>query len=563
MLNKTVNSSILSSKLLVFTATYNEKDNITFFLEGVWRAVPSADILIVDDSSPDGTGVLLDQLAQREPRLKVVHRPGKLGLGTAHHLGILFAIRGGYSHLITMDADLSHDPSNIPALLNRLATFDFVIGSRYMDGGSCDYKGYRRNISIAANIAARKLLGIPLHEFTTSFRAFQVSKLAQVDFVKLHNNGYSFFMESVYRFSQAGLTLSECPINFRDRYAGTSKIPKFEIFRGIRKLLQLFISRLFQRRMGAAKPLLLDACSNCGGVSLSTRFPAKMSSPSSLQRADDFRCTSMAHDRKPTVGVCMQCGLAQIPFSERPQDLSGLYADVIDNTYLADLNVKRKTFSNTFKRIAPFIPSTGLMLEIGSYCGLFLEEATHRGWKVVGVEPSTWATNYAKSNSKIPLEIINSDFEHASVELNRDYDVLVSWDVLEHVPNPRKFIETSVGLIKPGGIFAFSTVDIDSWFARLMRGKWPWIMEMHLYYFGAGSLERMLLESGFDIIKVEGYRHYASLPYAYEKFHSAFSGPIKLIFKNLSFLIPNITVPICLGDIKLYICRKKVLTDRP
>ena len=153
-----------TNKILVFTATYNEKDNISIFLEKVWSEVPSADILVVDDNSPDGTGTLLDDISQKDSRLKVIHRPGKLGLGTAHHLGMLFAIRNGYSSLITMDADLSHDPSDIPALLQRLNTFDFVIGSRYMKGGSCDYKGYRRNVSLSANLAARKLLGIPLHE---------------------------------------------------------------------------------------------------------------------------------------------------------------------------------------------------------------------------------------------------------------------------------------------------------------------------------------------------------------------------------------------------------------
>ena len=398
-----------TNKILVFTATYNEKDNISLFLERVWGVVPSADILVVDDNSPDGTGILLDKIAQRDLRLKVIHRSGKMGLGTAHHLGMLFAIRNEYSSLITMDADLSHDPSDIPALLNGLTAFDFVIGSRYMKGGSCDYKGYRRNVSLSANLAARKLLGIPLHEFTTSFRAFQVSKLMQVNFAKLHNNGYSFFMESVYRFSQAGLSLSECPINFRDRYAGTSKIPSFEIFRGIGKLLQLTISRLLRREMRDPNPAILDSCGNCGGAYLSTRFPSQMDSPSSLQRADDFRCSSMAHARKPTVAICMVCGLAQIPRSEQAQDLSSLYADVVDESYLSDLKVKRSTFSNAFKRIAPFLPSTGVMLEVGSYCGLFLQEAIHRGWRVIGVEPSTWAMEYAKSTSNISLDIINSD----------------------------------------------------------------------------------------------------------------------------------------------------------
>ena len=133
---------------------------------------------------------------------------------------MLFALRNGYDTLVTMDADLSHDPAVIPRLVAKLAGADFVTGSRYMQGGSCDYSGYRFFVSKAANAAARLLLRLPLHEFTTSFRAFSARRLADLDFVKMHNGGYSFFMESVFRLHQAGFRLAEVPIHFRDRTAG-------------------------------------------------------------------------------------------------------------------------------------------------------------------------------------------------------------------------------------------------------------------------------------------------------------------------------------------------------
>jgi dolichol-phosphate mannosyltransferase len=168
-----------AEQLLVFTATYNERHNIGVLLKGIWDAAPHAQVLVVDDNSPDGTGTLLDEIARSESRLTVIHRPAKLGLGTAHHLAMLFALRRGFDTLITMDADLSHDPQDIPRLTAKLANADFVIGSRYAKGGSSGYSGYRHFVSAAANRAARLLLRLPLHEFTTSFRAFRVSRLSE------------------------------------------------------------------------------------------------------------------------------------------------------------------------------------------------------------------------------------------------------------------------------------------------------------------------------------------------------------------------------------------------
>jgi dolichol-phosphate mannosyltransferase len=253
-----------AERLLVFTATYNERHNIGVLLNGIWDATPHAHVLVVDDNSPDGTGTLLDEIARSEPRLTVIHRPSKLGLGTAHHLAMLFALRRGFDTLVTMDADLSHDPQDIPRLTASLANADFVIGSRYAEGGSSGYSGYRHFVSATANRAARLLLRLPLHEFTTSFRAFRVSQLNSVNFAKMHNAGYSFFMESVYRLHQAGFRLAEVPITFHDRVAGESKIPRNEIFRGMSKLLHLSLSRLVRRSHGDPSLNLDERCSSCG-----------------------------------------------------------------------------------------------------------------------------------------------------------------------------------------------------------------------------------------------------------------------------------------------------------
>lgn len=544
-----------SRRTLIFTATYNELENIKDLLNDIWCVMPNTDVLIVDDSSPDGTGALLDTIASTTPFLKVVHRPGKLGLGTAHHLAMIFAIKHGYDTLVTMDADHSHDPRDIPRLLAKLSEADFVIGSRYIPSGACDYVGYRRFLSVTATIAARLLLGIPLHEFTTSYRAFRVSELSKVNFITMHNHGYSFFMESIYRLNQAGLRLAEVPIHFGDRNAGISKIPRFEIVRGISKLLHLTASRLMGRRMPPSTPLIEDKCANCGSDFLSERFPRQLNAVQDGDRSSAFRCSSMSHTSKPRVAKCLQCGLSQVPCSDHPSELEDLYADVVDEDYLNNLPAKKKTFAHAYQRIRRFLPAPGRLLEVGSYCGLFLLEASRRGWTAKGIEPSRWAAEYAKS--KFGLDVIHGSLERVASSLEGDNDVVVCWDVLEHVRNPKELLHIVSRRLKPGGILALSTIDIDSWFPRLLGRRWPWIMEMHLYYFGAGSLERMFGEAGFEVVCAEPYRHYASLRYAYRKLCAVFPEQVGKILLKAFRLVPEIIIPVTLGDVKLYVGRKR------
>ena len=230
---------------LIFTATYNEADNIRALVDQCLAVVPSADMLVVDDNSPDGTGVLLDQLAlEHRGRLVVLHRPRKLGLGTAHKLAIQYARDRHYDALVTMDADFSHHPRYIPAMLSRLRTRDFVIGSRYAPGGRCDYGFARMAISRSANVCARLLLGLPLRETTTSFRAFSRRTLERLPLDAIRSDGYSFFFESLYVTSKVVTSLAELPIHFEDRRAGQSKISKREVRNGVLNLGRLFLRRM-------------------------------------------------------------------------------------------------------------------------------------------------------------------------------------------------------------------------------------------------------------------------------------------------------------------------------
>jgi glycosyltransferase involved in cell wall biosynthesis/2-polyprenyl-3-methyl-5-hydroxy-6-metoxy-1,4-benzoquinol methylase len=540
-------------RILVFAATYNEKGNVMPLLERIFAAVPEADVLIVDDGSPDGTGQYVDQLAQSDPRIAVIHRPNKLGLGTAHQLAMLYALKKGYTTLVTMDADLSHDPAAIPSLLAKLEEAHFVTGSRYMPGGACDYRGYRRFVSVAANVGARMLLGLQLHEFTTSFRAFRVDALAKVNFIKLRNQGYGFFMEAVYRLHQAGLRLAEVPIHFGDRYAGDSKIPRFEILRGMLQLLHLSTSRLLGRTMPERRHPVGDRCAYCGAGFLIDRF-ARTAYGGKGEWTNAFRCSSMMHKDKPRVVKCLVCGLVQVPRSEQPGDLEDAYANVVDSDYLQNMPSKRRTFARALEQVRPFLPSPGRLLEIGSYCGLFLDEARRQGWTVRGVEPSRWAADYARRT--FGVDVLDGTWDATLPKLDGPFDAIVSWDVLEHVRDPAKTLRDAHSLLRHGGVLCISTLDAGTWFPRMTGSHWPWLMEMHLFYFDRDVLARMFQHAGFEVLAVQPYRHYASLRYIFRKVCASLPGWSGKVLAPHARLVPEISVPVSLGDVKLFVGRK-------
>ena len=229
------------SKTLIFSATYNEKDNIQELIYQINRFKENLDILIIDDNSPDQTGEILVKLKSSYNNLITIHRDQKLGLDTAHKFAYQYAIDNGYTKLITMDADLSHDPKEIPVLINLLDKHEFVIGSRYMKGGKCEMQGLRLLMSIIGNKVIRLVLKLKCNEFTTSYRGFNIEKLQNFNLNIVKSKGYSFFMETVYRISQKGFKVQEIPINFKNRTKGQSKIPKIEIFRTLKNLFLLKI----------------------------------------------------------------------------------------------------------------------------------------------------------------------------------------------------------------------------------------------------------------------------------------------------------------------------------
>ena len=227
------------TKTLVFTATYNEKENIKKLIYDINKLNKDVDILVIDDNSPDKTWEILQQLEKNLSNLKVIIRDGKSGLDTAHKLAYEYAKNNDYTKFISMDADLSHDPSEIPKIMNHLDEFPFVIGSRYSLGGKCEMNGFRLLLSVVGNKVFKYFLKINCNEFTTSYRGFNLVKLEGFDFNLINSKGYSFFMETIYRINELNFEIKEIPIIFKNRAQGKSKIPKIEIFRALKNILSL------------------------------------------------------------------------------------------------------------------------------------------------------------------------------------------------------------------------------------------------------------------------------------------------------------------------------------
>lgn len=227
------------SKILVFTATYNEVQNIRKLISLIYKNFPKADILVIDDNSPDLTYKLLKKLKKKYKNLKIKLRDKKYGLDSAHKFAYDFAKKNGYVKLITMDADLSHNPIEIKKIVRLLDKSEFVIGSRYIKGGKCELPLLRYLISFFGNKFIKFFLGIKCNEFTSSYRGFNLIKLKNFSLKKIKSKGYSFFMETVYLINKKNFKITEIPIKFKNRIYGKSKIPKIEILRTFFNVIRL------------------------------------------------------------------------------------------------------------------------------------------------------------------------------------------------------------------------------------------------------------------------------------------------------------------------------------
>jgi len=216
------------SDVLVIIPTYNERDNLPEVVAAVHLHLPEADILVVDDNSPDGTGQLADELSAKDPKVAVLHRAGKQGLGTAYVAGFRYALSKSYEFVFEMDCDFSHDPKYLPLLLGTAQSgADLVLGSRYVAGGGTANWGIGRKIvSRGGSLYARTILGVPVRDLTGGFKCFRRRVLQALDLDSVSAQGYGFQIEMTYRTLKQGFRVVEVPIVFVDRRVGQSKMSR-------------------------------------------------------------------------------------------------------------------------------------------------------------------------------------------------------------------------------------------------------------------------------------------------------------------------------------------------
>jgi len=212
-------------RILVIVPTYNERDNIESIVARVLQSVPEANLLVADDSSPDGTGKIADELAIADPRVHVLHRPEKAGLGAAYIAGFRWGLERGHDVLVEMDADGSHAPEQLPRLLAALRDADVVLGSRWVAGGTVvNWPKSRELISRSGNLYTRVALGMPLRDATGGYRAYRRGVLESIDLDSVASQGYCFQVDLAWRAARAGFRVVEVPITFADRERGESKM---------------------------------------------------------------------------------------------------------------------------------------------------------------------------------------------------------------------------------------------------------------------------------------------------------------------------------------------------
>lgn len=234
---------------LVIVPTFNERESIREVAGRLFAADESLHLLVIDDGSPDGTATVVREMASADARIRLIERSGKQGLGTAYVAGFRWGIERGYRAVVEMDADLSHDPADVPRLLHRLAEADLVVGSRYVPGGRTEnWSKLRRMLSLGGNLYARMWLRFPVKDSTSGFRAYRTECLQELELTTLRSEGYAFQIEMTRRVLRSGGAIAEIPITFVERVQGQSKMSRSIVVEAMTRVTQWGIADRFGRR---------------------------------------------------------------------------------------------------------------------------------------------------------------------------------------------------------------------------------------------------------------------------------------------------------------------------
>jgi 2-polyprenyl-3-methyl-5-hydroxy-6-metoxy-1,4-benzoquinol methylase len=287
-------------------------------------------------------------------------------------------------------------------------------------------------------------------------------------------------------------------------------------------------------------------CNLCGHDDTRVRFPSTLPEGTAPQNVEAFRCTSPGYGRHHTIVKCQNCGLIYTNPRFTGDEILDSYVAVEDPLYLEERDGRVLTFERHLRPLEKVKAPPGKLVDVGAYTGVFVEIAAQHGWDAYGVEPSHWAVEQAREGG---LHMIEGTLASSGLDEN-SLDVVTMWDVIEHVSNPLGEMQQAQRLLKPGGLLVVHTMDIDSGFARLMGGRWPWLMEMHIYYFSQRTLKHMLEKAGFTVIRSEAQGRYLRLGY----FATRIGGFSPLLGRLLSKVfrwlrVNEMPVPLNFGDL--------------
>jgi len=290
-----------------------------------------------------------------------------------------------------------------------------------------------------------------------------------------------------------------------------------------------------------------DFCYLCQSTNLKVKFPS--TKDTSITDSNSYRCTSFGHNKHGDILECLDCGLIALKDIPDRIELVQIYKQVIDPLYIEEKENRYFTFNNVMKDIQKYT-SSGKLLDIGCYCGYFLDVAREKGFDVQGVELSEWASSQARQ-----LDLLVHSDNLSNLDLDSHFDTITMWDVIEHFSDPRVELHEIYRLLKSGGYFFLSTINASSFLARLMGPRWPWLMDMHIFYFGTDTITKILKEEGFTVVIIQNYTHYISSKYLIKKLtHISRLGV--LAPKALQGIIGEFNIPFNLGDNMMVIAKK-------
>lgn len=525
-------------KTVVIIPTYNEKENIERMIHAVFKALPLAHILVVDDNSPDGTRDIVESLMSQYPTLSLLKRDQKQGLGKAyihafsHALDVLDP-----EVVVMMDADLSHPPHVLPMMLDRISEVDVVIGSRYIkEGDTVGWEMWRKALSKYGNLYARFVTGIPTRDLTAGFYMIRTSLLKKVDLNSISSSGYAFQIELKHLFHKAGGTFLEYPIIFKNRVGGESKISNHIIKEGVIAPWKIRFSGFFQ------VPVYVE-CPLCGGES------KKWGEKNSYTLYQCTECKLLfVHPLPKQIDVYSQ------DYFSGAQEGFG-YVD-----YDADKEPMIPVFERYLDMCKTYGKPKGKLFDIGAATGFFLEIAQKRGYDVSGVEYSSYATEKAKSKN---LQVYSGDLLDPSIKETLEdgtYSVVSMLDVIEHMQHPFLQLEKVASMLEKDGLLLINTPNGESMLAKLLKTKWHLVVPPeHLFYFSPINLGAYLETSGFEVVYSGTIGKTFTFTYIYKTLYKWLG--LKVFNKLADFFTQprykHLSIPINLHDNFFLIARKK------